>query len=871
MFNYKKLFCLILCFCLAGVIALYLFTVLVIPFLFNLDIVQDKITELISDKTMSDVRLSGAKLDVKYNLNFNFHLNKILVLNNSDIFDVDNLNLEFNPFKKSTNKISINKIHIVKVNLNSKKSDDNHKINFNLSYIPDIKINEMKFELGSTDKVTSEFLIHDFIISNNNSFKLLDFDLKFSSKYLLSPVKINKASKFYIVRDGIYAKNAKIIFQDSICNIDGKIFDINGNNDFTVNGDNLPVYDIERAFLLFIKHVKKKKNFIENFRDFSGKISVNLNIKAKKIRGNVKLTNLEATTVPLSVPIKFKNADFTFSGDKISLKEYGTLGNKSVYTDFYLDNLMSDDMTVTGSVKSAIDNDFAKIYFTDVFILDKVGLNVKYKVKNGVIDVIYNASLDKMSDISYKGARLGLVKLNRQVSAKTRKTGDMIELTEYSYGADFKQGHEEIIKGSGKFKKINGKYKLTVIEGTTKTNAPAALLGFLEDRLRGGIFNGNLSYDFLNNSLKGNLSINNTNFKGYKVKSASISAQDDKININADGTYQNEPFRASIILLNSLTSDVKIKYLDLYLKRYVFSIKPDKKTKRRFHIPKKPQNLTVNADKFILMLDEFKKDNIFLENIKLEGNVVNNVIYFNIKDTEFAEGKLFADGVYDFNKQDISVDFRAQNISANEAGYQVFNLKDHFEGLTNAKLHADIKNNFKTLNGCGSFEINDGELVKIGSVEFIVRRSKKKRPFVFSLSDIVKIDDKLVKDKSSNIKGDFILENKQVQNAKIYMQNDLVSLYLEGSYNIENEYADLKMWGKYDKKTEGMIKVFKIPLGLITKFLFDAKEMSETYVEKILKIPFVKGDKDDLKTFMIFLKGYANNPKSFKVEFQRLK
>lgn len=225
MFNYKKLFCLILCFCLAGVIALYLFTVLVIPFLFNLDIVQNKITELISDKTMSDVRLSGAKLDVKYNLNFNFHLKKLLVLNNSDTFDVDNLNLEFNPFKKSTNKISINKIHIVRVNLNSKKSDDNHKINFNLSHIPDIKINEMKFEMGSTDKVTSEFLIHDFIISDNNSFKLLDFDLKFSSKYLLSPVKIDKSSKFYIVRDGIYAQNAKIIFRDSICNIDGKIFD----------------------------------------------------------------------------------------------------------------------------------------------------------------------------------------------------------------------------------------------------------------------------------------------------------------------------------------------------------------------------------------------------------------------------------------------------------------------------------------------------------------------------------------------------------------------------------------------------------------------------------------------------------------------
>ena len=79
------------------------------------------------------------------------------------------------------------------------------------------------------------------------------------------------------------------------------------------------------------------------------------------------------------------------------------------------------------------------------------------------------------------------------------------------------------------------------------------------------------------------------------------------------------------------------------------------------------------------------------------------------------------------------------------------------------------------------------------------------------------------------------------------------------------------MWGKYDKKTEGMISVFKIPLSFITKFLFDAKELTAQYSEKILKIPSIKIKNNNIKTFSIGIKGYVNNPETFELELNRIK
>lgn len=869
--KYKKLLYRILLSAVLLVLLLYLSACLFLPFVLNLKLSQNIICNYLENRFQGKINLYDFSISSKFNLDYIISINKVnFSRKDKNYLTIDDCKLKFSVFNVKDNFISANKIYLKKTNLSATKKKKN-KFRFNLSYIPDLKINELIIDTGAFDDITSNFTFKNLDLSNYNFKRLLTFDLIYNSKYFSSPVIIKRDSKFYLLKNKIYAQNLKIYFKDKYCLIEGKIFDFEEGPNFIIKGRNLPVYEIERSFLSIFKHFKKKKNFIENFKDFNGDLDIDLIVKQNNINGLVKLRNLAATTVPLNVPIKFKKADFNFYDNKIYLNETGILGNKPVSTTLEIISAFSDDLKVSGTVDSVIDNDFAKVYFRDVYILGNINLSVKYKIKSPVIDVIYAVTPAYMSDISYKGARLGLVRAKRTVNAKTRKINDELSLENYYYTAVINGKTVEIIKGSGTFNKINGKYKLTQISGETKENAPVALLGFLEDRLKGGVFSGDLDYDFINKKLFGNLSLNNTRFKGFSVKSALISADNNNLKVKAEGKYNNEPFSADLVLLNSFSPDIHIFNLDLYLRKYVFSAIEPKRQKRHFFIPDKPKNLCVNADKILIRLEEANKDKISVKNINLEGSVKNNIIYFNIDNAVFAQGRLFADGKYDYNNHNINANFSAADIDSNSAGYQLFNLKDYFKGKMSAKLGVNIQNKFKTLNGKGEFEIKDGELTKIGSTEFVLRRSKKKHPYVFSLSDVIKLDDRLIKDKTSNIKGRFDLNNKLVKNANIYISNDLIALFIEGNYDIEKEYTSLKMWGKYDKKTEGMISVFKIPLSFITKFLFDAKELTAQYSEKILKIPSIKIKNNNIKTFSIGLKGYVNNPETFELELNRIK
>ncbi len=269
-----------------------------------------------------------------------------------------------------------------------------------------------------------------------------------------------------------------------------------------------------------------------------------------------------------------------------------------------------------------------------------------------------------------------------------------------------------------------------------------------------------------------------------------------------------------------------------------------------------------------LKLDEFIKGQAVLKNIILSGSANNGIFRFIMPKTFFAGGELFAKGVLDFNIDGIDIDFTASNIDANIAAYQVFNIKDHFEGKTNAKLHVAGVPRLNGLKGTGSFEIKDGTVKHIGTTEFVVRRAKKKKPFKFSLSDIVKVSNKIKVDSHSDISGQFNIENNMIKNADIFVQNDLLSLYMEGDYNVDTEYAKLNLWGHYSEIAAREISVFHIPLCFITKFVFKIKETKNTYINKLKKIPAIKADNGNTKHFALFLYGNVNNPRSIKAQFR---
>ena len=82
---------------------------------------------------------------------------------------------------------------------------------------------------------------------------------------------------------------------------------------------------------------------------------------------------------------------------------------------------------------------------------------------------------------------------------------------------------------------------------------------------------------------------------------------------------------------------------------------------------------------------------------------------------------------------------------------------------------------------------------------------------------------------------------------------------VEGDYDIKEQYADLNLYGKYDKEASKGVKIVSIPLNWILNFLFRNNEMKSAYQEKINKIPSIDNSKKEYeKYFKVNIQGNLN-------------
>ena len=371
--------------------------------------------------------------------------------------------------------------------------------------------------------------------------------------------------------------------------------------------------------------------------------------------------------------------------------------------------------------------------------------------------------------------------------------------------------------------------------------------------------------------MNGSLILSNSRFKGFLIKEAAIFANKNTISILTNGTFKGEIYNAIIELKNSLKDNLLIYDFDIFLKSFELVRSNHKKRKFKPFFNEIEVSRRIDVEKLKLRLDEFKKENILIKNLVLNGYVENNVLFFNMNGAKFANGILGAFGSFDFNKKCSEINFSAQNIVASIAAYQVFNIKDHIKGLAGAKLKLIFFNNFREYKGTAVFSVEKGSLTKFGSKEFFIKVSRKKQPFKFSLSKIIKIDKNAELSPEVNIKGFFNFVGPQIQDINIIAHNKLISFYIEGNYNAKTQYSKLNLWGRYERELEKNISIFHIPLSFVYKFVFKVKEQKDKYFEKLLKIPSLNNSKNNQKTFSVQLEGNINDTNSLEFKFKDIR
>lgn len=96
-------------------------------------------------------------------------------------------------------------------------------------------------------------------------------------------------------------------------------------------GRDLPVEELEKAFLFFyrLKHFGKK-NFIENFHNFDGKMDVDLRFSKSGVNGKCHTHGLRADFSKFMIPVVLPDVVFEFKDRNMQAKANGTFGTEPV-------------------------------------------------------------------------------------------------------------------------------------------------------------------------------------------------------------------------------------------------------------------------------------------------------------------------------------------------------------------------------------------------------------------------------------------------------------------------------------------------------------------------------------------------------------
>ena len=832
----------------------------------------------------------GLAVDIK---NFKFNTNPDLsfvaciggIQSAADEISVEGLEYKSKRLSLKPEKVDANKIHIdyqkVKKLIPSDGSSKVQKFDIKKFSFPVVNISDVLFKFD--DKTSAR--ISEIVSEKQNNKITAKFVAEITAPYFNSPVYVGKSGSISY-RNGIEFDNLQIKNKNSDIYLNNKITDLH------ITGTGLSVADLEETFLGYYKiRYNGRRNFIENFTDFKGTLDVDITYNKKNgFSGNCLAKSLGADFSKFKIPVYLPEVLFKFENRDISAVTNGTFGGEPAYTDVLISGVGTPGLHTKGNVKSTLTPNFSRKHFPQIMISGGADASVIYDVKDGIVNIDYSLKVKKGSNLLTKHGGLGMTDRIRLLDAHTVKHGDDIKLSRYGYFvSDNGKDYTAILSGDGLFRKIAGKYGPVEVSVKTNGNIPVEVIrSFIDDYLESGMFSANLKYNFLTKTLVGSANlydVRRSNFL-YMKRITAIAAKNN-IKLSTDGIFFGSPITFSLDADNHFEHGLVINDLDVHLNRFklrrvdMVSVKTEFDAKRLKYSSKSPRGRTsdypIEVKKGKILVDHITHSKFDLYNVALYGKFKNKIADFVMPETGYAKGILSATGKYNVENHSSDIHFVASEIDSNEVVTNFFKLPGQMEGLAYATLHLKTRNKLNDIWADATFAIEDGFLPKLGSREFVIRPNKFKRalfnakkPIKFTLSKICNIDFSKPNVFYSGLKGSFVLDNDMVKDVKMFSVSDNLSMYIEGSYNIDTQFGHLVIWGKRNKVSDRTIKIFKIPLGVLYKFIFKAEKSMDENEDKVKLIPPIKAEPYETSVFRVNADGDLNS-NNIKLRFKDIR
>lgn len=789
--------------------------------------------------------------------------------------------------------------------------------------IPDVDITIKSNAIKTGD--TIKFLTQSYLYPKNypdiSSFYNIDakHDLFFKYKAKSIDFITNKA---YVVmnflqsdnsNNVVKAKSGKIVVDKSNVEIDNITADIlNSNINISGNVKKIdtinPIYNLTISSDKFnLEHLNKNLKIIpgnvneilSQFSDYKGFIDFIIKYQNNILNLSANLKGFSFIHKKSSIPLKFDDFSIGLNDDKFFVKNItANLDNAPIFADLKISNLYKIP-NIDGIFTTKITNEFIKNYLPeDISQKIKIygDINISSTIKGNIENLKINpkVTLYNEADALISGTRIGDSADKRVFNSEINITKDIININRidyYKYITNQNNAVYPALFAYGgailKLNKANGIYEL--ISGYIKTEKSLSTkllnLFFNKSLFKQGTITCDLKY--ADDKIKGEIDARNIDMPIVDaiIKNVKINADDENINARLFGFVNDSVIRLESSIVNNLKNfshinSIKIKADKIDTDKLLNSIA---KARNEFNIQKE-RNTQPNLSIFEIENGELQIDKLSIKNYTAENITsifsIDEKGIFKLKDinVKIGDGSITGEILYDLKNTDIEAQLDFKNVDSNYMAENLFDAKNQIYGLANTSFIVKTKGNddeelIKNLSGFAYFDIKDGKMPKLGSLEYLLRAGNIIKGGVtgFTINNVLEILNLVKTGYFSSIDGSCNIENGVAKDIEIFSQGENLSLYMHGNYDIPTSYADLEILGKLSNRISTIfgpignasINTFFKYIPGISMLDFGRKD----FIENLEKIPpFTTGEYDS-RAFQAIINGDINSSKyvqSFK-------
>lgn len=725
---------------------------------------------------------------------------------------------------------------------------------------------------------------------------------------LTSDIKKNgKILHFNIAdKNSVYIKNKAIWVDNCYLTINkSKIFfnamsDKKKNFNIEVFSDKILVNDV----LTLID-----SNIVENnlneplafFKDLNGDFNFNIKLDNKNLNGIVGLNKISGKIVPVNnIPFLLEKGKIVMTNDKITLSDFKGYYNNKKENSIEMEGDVKDylkSIDTTLITRAVVTNDFMKNYLSKMagVPIELTGGPTKTRLDlksiNNKIDLKWLFGIKKGQDILVDGASLSPVDYIRGLNADIHFEDNILDLKSIDYyiipneyTKEQQQNVKPILKLAGNIDCSKEVPEVKTMGFEIPKPLPSEFLNILigQKMFKKGTIAGNMQIDNRGKYpfLDGNLTMNGVLIPSQRIflKHGEMNTNNGALNLAASGKYRRSGYDFSGKLVNELkfpiiVKDINLTVDDVDIEKFMASANNQNSqaiTSEKFDLTPSgtakdddDDSPTFDVGNFIvenceLNLLKGKYKDININNVKANLTLdKNSILNMYSNRFEIAEGHSSAKVNCDLKKHKYSVILGVKEVNSSLLAGTLLQMEREISGKASGLLELNTDDSMK-LNGSLKFMIQNGQIQKVGLVEYVLKFAALFRnPLTMispsTFSDLVNIPE----GNFDKISGTLDIKNNVIERMMIRSSAPQLSSFIAGRYDLETRDASLRIYTKFSNKNKGVYGALRnISLNsLANRIPLNSRNDSNYYSAELSQLPEIDADEKDCQIFLTKVDG----------------